>query len=133
MNKADFYSKYVRNKKPFMLAETGASSDTNIPGGTQRISAPHTPQEEATVKQSWLIAVVNAMAEFPEFKAAVWFEEKKPEAVGGVELMRDFRILTNAALVQTFLRSIATSLRTNVFVDGTVKKEVYSCSGALNF
>lgn len=116
-----------------MLAETAASSDKNVPGGTQRISSTHTPEQEAAVKESWMKSIVSALGQFPEFKAAVWFEEIKPEAVLNVELLRDFRITSTDLLTQVFLTSIETSLRENVFVDGTVKTQVYKCTGELNF
>lgn len=135
LNKFGFYSKFVQGKKPFMLSETGASTDTNLPAGSpQGLNVvPHTPQEEIEVKRSWLTAVTTAINAFPEFKAAVWFEEKKPESVAGFELMRDFRITSTNDLSQTFLTSIGTSLRKSIFVQDTIKSNVYQCSGALNF
>lgn len=116
-----------------MLAETGASSDKNIPGGAQRISAVHTPQQEADVKEAWMKSLIAAIDKFPEFKGAVWFEESKHEFVGTVELLRDFRITSSDLLTQVFLRDIQTLQRENVFVDGIKKTQVYKCTGELNF
>jgi hypothetical protein len=115
-----------------MLAETAASSDTNYAGGNLEVT-PHTEQEESTNKKAWITSMLNAVKEFPEFKAAVWFEEIKPESVPGGRCMRDFRITKSADLRRVFLEGIEESERKNIFVDGIVKNEVYKCSGALNF
>jgi hypothetical protein len=133
INLLGFYDTFVKGKKPLMIPETGGSSDTQLAVPKHDIT-PHTPQYELENKKAWITAINNAQRQFPELKAAVWFEEIKPENVpGSRRYMRDFRITKNSALSQMFLETVEESDRKIVFVDGTVKNEVYKCSGALNF
>ena len=134
LNRNGFLNNFVLQKnKPLMLAETGASTDSNLPKETPILASVNDEQTEAAVKKSWMDSIISAANSTPLFKAAVWFEEIKPENIPAGRVMRDFRITSKNSLTKVFLDCIRTLQRRSVFVDSLDRKKAYLCTGDINF
>jgi hypothetical protein len=134
-----FYPTFVTQKrKPFILSETGASIDNNIPGNATVLTSPPTTEQELAVKQAWWKGLFSNSVQATQgtgissLKAAVWFEIIKPEetfAVGrSVVLQRDFRITHNKVVRDAFIKD-ATDLGSLLTRPG---KFQFSCDGTFN-
>ncbi|KAJ3306439.1 hypothetical protein HDV03_005049 [Kappamyces sp. JEL0829] len=130
-----FYPTYVEaKKKPFILSETGAPIESNIDGQPQLISTPYTSDDEVKIKQSFWRAIfqgsINYQAPMPRMKAAVWFEESKPETAQNknFQVLRDFRITANPAVAAAFAKDIKAQ-GTNITRPSGFK---FTCDGQFN-
>ena len=109
----DFYERFCASKnKPFLLAETGAAFITDLPGATQPQIRPAGTSRavENSIKQAWWTSVFSSAirsGQFPLWKAAVWFEEVKPEQSNDnaqVQVEKDYRITFSSPMRDNFLR-----------------------------
>lgn len=106
-----FYTEYVTKKnKPFILSETGAPVESNLPGNATYIRSPATLQQELLTKQSWWKAILASSVQaspgtsLSRMKAAVWFEESKPEQAfdANTFVEKDFRISAKPEIASAF-------------------------------
>ena len=116
---------------PFILSETGASFQSNILGNTVRPSATQT---QLAIKQNWWnnILALATGPKYPNWKAALWFEETKSEnafSQPGTLVTKDYRITTDATVKAALLADLAT-LNNKIVYAGTLK---LTCDGRLAF
>lgn len=119
----DFYGRYSAAKgKPFMLSETGSAFITNYTSG-----------DELSIKQSWWVSILNAAVrsnDFPNWKAAVWFEEIKPEQSyddSSLSVIKDYRITFKEDIKNALVRDLTAEPRL-VWADSMK----YSCNGSVS-
>ncbi|RKO93867.1 glycoside hydrolase superfamily [Blyttiomyces helicus] len=78
----NFYTRFSEKfNKPFILSETGAPYSTNLVGTAVNDQIHEDAADEVPVKSNWwnMIFDLANSGKFPNFKAAIWFEEKKSE------------------------------------------------------
>lgn len=132
-----FYSKYVTGKdKPFIFSETGAPVESNLPGNATYVTVPATLQHELLVKQAWWRAVFSSSVQetpgtsLSKLKAAVWFEETKPEQAFDARtfVQKDFMISAKPQIAQAFAADIQ-ALGSKITYPGGFS---FSCAGQFN-
>jgi hypothetical protein len=122
----DFYGRFSAAKnKPFMISETGSAFVTNYTVGDTAL--------ELSVKQSWWTSILNAAVRsrnFPNWKAAVWFEEIKPEQSYDdhtQSVMKDYRITFSEPVKAALMRDLTAEPRI-VWADSLR----YTCNGSIS-
>ncbi|KAJ3063015.1 hypothetical protein HDU98_001117 [Podochytrium sp. JEL0797] len=122
-NVHNFYANFAQARnKPMMLPETGSPY---IHEWANRTGAA----TELTIKQSWWNQLVSpaTIANFPQLKLFVQFEEQKPLAVNGVPALRDWRVTNSTSMLGWW----------NGFVQGqqgvvkSADELVYGCDGSI--
>jgi hypothetical protein len=121
-----------------MLAETGSAWDSNQKGQRAVISQDSNAfKKELDSKISWVKSIIYAIGMLPNFKAAVWFEEKKYESsyeVPNVRVIRDYRITFSPSIREEFLSTLSDGKSINyVWADSINRNKTYHCSGLLQF
>lgn len=100
--------------KPFIFSETAAPVEYNIPGNATYVRNPPTLEQELQVKQAWWNAILKSSVEaapdtaLSKLKAAVWFEESKPEKAFDADIFvqKDFAISTKPEIARAFAADI---------------------------
>jgi hypothetical protein len=121
-----------------MLSETGSAWDSNQKGQRNVVTQDsNASANEMKSKISWVKSIVHAIGILPNFKAAVWFEEKKEESsysVSNVRVIRDYRITFSSFIRKEFLSTLSNEKSINyVWADSINRNKTYQCSGSLQF